>query len=280
MNDAGAIWVYAVAREGSLVEGEAGVSGPDDGSGAAGPLVGIAGGRVRLVSIRDLTAVVSPVDLAEFGEEPLRRNMERLPWLEAVARMHHDVVSAVAKMTAVVPMRLATVYRTGTGLTQMLGQRQEDFLAVLGHIAGRSEWGVKTYVTAPADSAPAPAEAGSPGSGAAYLMKRRAQLTAAEDARRAAVASAELVHSELAGHAVAAALHRPQDPQLSGTTARMIMNATYLVDDRDQARFAAAVECAASRNPAVRLELTGPWPPYSFAAPEPGAATIGAEASR
>lgn len=275
MNDAGAIWVYAVAREGSL--GEA--------SGAVDRLVGIAGGRVRLVSIKDLTAMVSPVDLAEFGEEPLRRNMEHLPWLEAVARMHHDVVSAVAKMTAVVPMRLATVYRTDTGLTQMLGRRREDFLAVLGRIAGRSEWGVKAYIAAPAVAGSRPAGRSSgaptaPGSGAAYLMKRRAELTAEDDARRAAVASAERVHAELAGQVVAAALHRPQDPQLSGTAARMLMNATYLVDDRDQASFAATVERAASRNPAVRLELTGPWPPYSFAAPEPGAATIGAWASR
>lgn len=263
MSDQEAIWVYAVAKAGTLAGRE------------LEPLVGVAGGRVRLASATDLTAVVSPVDLAEFGEEPLRRNMEHLPWLEAVARMHHAVVSAVAKMTEVVPMRLATVYRTDLGLAQMLRQRREDFLAVLGHIAGRSEWGVKAYVAA---GPPAERGSGGPatqGSGAAYLMKRRAQLTAAEDARRAAAASAERVHSELAGQAVAAALHRPQDPQLSGTTARMIMNATYLVDDHDRARFTASVARAASVNPAVRLELTGPWPPYSFAAAEPRAQTIG-----
>lgn len=266
MSDQEAIWAYAVAKAGTLVERE------------VEPLTGVAGGRVRLVSTTELAAVVSPVDLAEFGEEPLRRNMEHLPWLEAVARMHHAVVSAVAKTTQVVPMRLATVYRTELGLAQLLGQRREDFLAVLGHIAGRSEWGVKVYV-----AASQPAECGSGGaatSGAAYLMKRRAQLTAAEDARRAAAASAERVHSELAGQAVATALHRPQDPQLSGTTARMIMNATYLVDDHDRARFTATVRHVASVNPAVRLELTGPWPPYSFAAAQPRAQAIGTRTSR
>lgn len=272
MSDAEAIWVYAVAQGGALA------------TGAADPLVGVAGRPVRLVTANDLTAVVSPVDLAEFGEEPLRRNMEHLPWLEAVARMHHDVVFAVARMTAVVPMRLATVYRTDHGLAQMLRQRREDFLAVLSHIAGRSEWGVKAYVTASGDAPAPPADRSSgapaaPGSGAAYLRKRRAELTAAEEARRSAVASMERVHTELAGRAVAAALHRPQDPQLSGTTARMVMNATYLVDDSDQAGFAATVRRAASTNPAVRLELTGPWPPYSFAAPEPSAQATGARAA-
>lgn len=291
MTDAEAIWVYAVARGGTLVEREASLSRPDPGSGAVEPLAGVAGGQVRLVSAAEFTAVVSPVDLAEFGEEPLRRNMEHLPWLEAVARMHHDVVSVVAKVTAVVPMRLATVYRTDVGLAQMLRQHHEDFLAVLDHVAGRSEWGVKAYVAAPGGPATPPAApaapagpssgvTGAPGSGAAYLSRRRAELTAAEDARKAAVASAKRIHYELAGQAVAVALHRPQDPQLSGTTYRMIMNATYLVDDRDRVSFAATVRRAASMSPSVRLELTGPWPPYSFAVPEPGAQTIGAGASR
>jgi Gas vesicle synthesis protein GvpL/GvpF len=268
MSDQEAIWVYAVAKAGTLAGRE------------VEPLVGVAAGRVRLVSTTGLTAVVSPVDLAEFDEEPLRRNMEHLPWLEAVARMHHAVVSAVAKMTEVVPMRLATVYRTELGLAQMLRQRGEDFLVVLGHIAGRSEWGVKAYVAAGPAAERGSGGPATQGSGAAYLMKRRAQLAAAEDARRAAAASAERVHSELAGQAVAAALHRPQDPQLSGTTARMIMNATYLVNDHDRARFTASVGRAASVNPAVRLELTGPWPPYSFAAAEPRAQTIGTGTSR
>lgn len=276
MSDADAIWVYGVAKRGALL---------DDGCEAVDRLVGVAGAPVRLVTTADLAAAVSQVELAEFGEEPLRRNMEHLPWLEAVARMHHDVVSAIAKITPVVPMRLATVYRTDMGLARMLGQRHGEFLAVLGRIAGRSEWGVKAYVAASADAAGPSAYRNSAvtsarGSGADYLMKRRAQLTAADDARRTAVASAERVHRELAGQAVAAALHRPQDPQLSGATARMIMNATYLVDDKSRAGFAAAVERAASVNPAVRLELTGPWPPYSFAAAEPGAATIGAGAGR
>jgi Gas vesicle synthesis protein GvpL/GvpF len=276
MSDPEAIWVYAVVQRNTL---------PDDGSDAVEQLVGVAGGSVRLVSTADLTAVVSPVELAEFGEEPLRRNMEHLPWLEAVARMHHDVVSAIASVTAVVPMRLATVYRTDLALARMLEQRRDDFRAVLGHIAGRSEWGVKAYVATPGDTPSPSADRNSgapaaPGSGSAYLMKRSAQLTAAEKSRQAAVASAERVHRELAGQAAAAALHRPQDPQLSGTTARMIMNATYLVDDGDRAGFAAAVERAASANPALRLELTGPWPPYSFAAAQPGTATIGAGAAR
>ncbi|HET9893807.1 MAG TPA: GvpL/GvpF family gas vesicle protein [Streptosporangiaceae bacterium] len=265
MSDQEAVWAYAVVRAGAVKESD-------------GRLVGVAGRPVRLVNAADLAAVVSPVDLAEFGEEPLRRNLDQLPWLEAVARMHHRVVAAVARSAAVVPMRLATVYRSEIGLTRMLEQRHDDFQAVLSQLAGRSEWGVKVYAAQAVETA-TPADEGSTGgsveagSGAAYLMKRRRQLTAAEEVRRSAVERAEHLHAELAGHAVASAVHRPQDPQLSGTTARMILNASYLVDDRERAAFAAMAEQTAAMNPAVRLELTGPWPPYSFAAAGPSHVT-------
>jgi Gas vesicle synthesis protein GvpL/GvpF len=40
----------------------------------------------------------------------------------------------------------------------------------------------------------------------------------------------------------------------------------YLVEARLATEFADAVAELAERHPAIRLQLTGPWPPYSFAA--------------
>src|SRR5262249_2577464 len=52
--------------------------------------------------------------------------------------------------------------------------------------------------------------------------------------------------------------------------AHMVLNASYLLDDQRADDFAAAVAALAEQHPGVRLELTGPWPPYSFAGPEEG----------
>jgi Gas vesicle synthesis protein GvpL/GvpF len=251
------LWVYAVTRPGAEVDS----------------LTGVAGGPVRLVAAGELTAVVSPVDLAEFGPEPLRRNLEKLPWLEAVARAHHQVIAAISATSAVVPMRLATVYRTPASLARMLVQRAGDFQAVLARTANCAEWGVKAYLIA-AD-APQPggeqvaAARSQPGSGTDYLRRRRAQLTADEDLRREAAASAERLHCELCAVASASARHRPQDPQLSGRRTQMILNGTYLVEDRRRERFAATVSRSMESSSSVRVEVTGPWPPYSFATTEP-----------
>jgi hypothetical protein len=45
----------------------------------------------------------------------------------------------------------------------------------------------------------------------------------------------------------------------------MLLNAAYLVDEQRDEDLTAAVRALAAKHPAVRLELTGPWPPYSFA---------------
>jgi hypothetical protein len=250
------LWAYAVIRA----------------SAPMGSITGIAGGVVGKVVAGDLAALASPVDLADFGEEALRRNLEHLPWLEAAARMHHRVIAEAAQTGAVIPLRLATVYRTEAGLADMLASHAADFQLAFDRVEGRSEWGVKAFAaTAGLAQSEVTAQLSSErGAGAQYLRHRKAQLAAGEDARNVAIASARDVHALLSSVAVATDLHQPQDPQLSGRRERMIMNGTYLVDDQASATFTAAVQDAAAGHPALRLELTGPWPPYSFARTDAG----------
>jgi hypothetical protein len=48
----------------------------------------------------------------------------------------------------------------------------------------------------------------------------------------------------------------------------MVLNAAYLVDDARADDFRAAVARLADLRPEIRLQLTGPWAPYSFATEE------------
>jgi len=256
MSEPQAVWLYAVAAG-------------TPGAGLDG-LRGVAGGPVRAVEADGLTAVAGDVPLAEFGEAPLRRHLEDLAWLEDVARAHHAVIETVGRESPVVPMRLATVYRDDAGVTAALVERGNDFHAALGRIAARTEWGVKAYASRPAgDGGPASAQA-APESGTAYLRRRRQELSAQADSRHEASASADAIHGRLCGLAVAARLHPPQAPQLSGRDEQMLLNAAYLLDESRGEEFAAAVSALARQHPAVRAEVTGPWPPYSFASLPPG----------
>ena len=161
-------------------------------------------------------------------------------------------------------MRLATVYASEASMRASIAGREPSLRAAMDRLRSRTEWGVKGYVV-PGTAAPPPEIGGSGGAGAAYLRRRRDELASQKDARRETLASAEIIHAELSRYAADARLHPPQAPQLTGSKELMILNAAYLVDDGQADDFAAMVEALAEQYPSVRLELTGPWPPYSFA---------------
>ena len=265
MSNERGVWAYAITQHSA----ETDVSWP----------AGVAGAQVRTATAAGLTVLVSDVDLAEFGEAALRRNMEDLDWLEGVARAHHAVIDAASAMFPVLPTRLATVYSSDETMAAVLDGRRQELLAALRRVGGRVEWGVKAYAV-PESEQPeagrresaraeggAPADAGGRGAGGAglaYLKRRKEQLSARAESQRSAAAGAQAVHGQLSRHAVEARLHPPQSPRLSGDKRPMMLNAAYLVDADDDTEFAAEVAAIADAHPELDLNLTGPWPPYSF----------------
>jgi Gas vesicle synthesis protein GvpL/GvpF len=231
-------------------------------------LTGVGGGKLHLVAAGGLTAVAETVSLEEFGETALRRNLEDLSWLEATARAHHRVIDALASQVQLVPLRLATVYREDGSVQAMLAEHGPRLRAALRRTASRAEWGVKAYADQPAaaraEASKSDSRQAAPGSGAAYLRRRRDELAASQQDRQEALVSAQQVHAALARIAADARLHPPQSPELTGSKSAMILNAAYLIDDQHAAGFREAVDDLRNRLP-LRLELTGPWPPYSFA---------------
>lgn len=242
-------------------------------------LTGVAGAAVRVVPHQGLSALVSAVDLAEFGEDGLRRNLENLDWLEATARAHHAVIAACGADHPVVPLRLATVYHDEERVRGMLAERGAEFDAALRRVEGCVEWGLKAFLdpaprTAAADPVPDAAteadpapDAASARPGTAYLLRRQAQRRGAEHQRQQAEQRIEAVHTALAAVATDARRYPPQDSRLSGESREMVLNAAYLVRGTERAPLEQAL--GEVETGALVLEWTGPWVPYSFAVLEP-----------
>jgi hypothetical protein len=225
-------------------------------------VTGVDGTSVRQVVSGGLAAVVSSVDPTRFSEEALRRSLEDLQWLESTARAHHGVVAAVAQSGPVAPVRLATVYLDDDNVRSLLDDNGPAFAAALDRIRGRTEWGVKIFAAPTPGGAEAPA-VDDTRPGTSYLLRRRAERDRAARGLQDAVAAAEAVHGDLAAVAVASRRYAPQDPRLSGHREEMVLNAAYLVDEAGAAALHRLIEDR--DEPTLRLELTGPWAPYSFA---------------
>lgn len=251
-------YVYAVCR----VEASADVAAVLDG------VPGVADAPAQVLDHAGLGAVVGDVDLAEYGEDGLRRNLEDLDWVESVARAHDRVVGAVSGITTCAPLQLVTICDDDASVRAKVDGRRDELERTLALLDGRVEHGVKAYASEPAPAESAAGGRAQQGSGTAYLMRRRRETTVREAADQVAADAADVVHAQLSGLAVASRRYPPQDRRLSGRSERMVLNGTYLVDRSATPELEQAVAMLADLHPGLELDLTGPWPPYSFAGGE------------
>jgi hypothetical protein len=241
----------------------------DAGLGLSGG-TGVAGAGVELVSASGLTAVVSQVPHAEFGEEALRRNLNDLQWLEAAARAHQQVIDEAAVTATIVPLRLCTIYTDAERVRAMLTEQRERFTEALDLLRGKSEWGVKVYGDLGALETAARERLGVDGAngaeGGAYFARKQAEREARESARQLARECVEEAHARFVEWAADAVVNRPQNRDLAGYEGEMLLNAAYLMEDERAEEFAALVRELQERyrDGGLRFDLTGPWPPYNF----------------
>ncbi len=270
------VYVYAVGRDVAALDAVARRSGATGHSGAA----------LRVVEAQGLGALVCDVPADRFGEEGLKRRLDDLAALEELARGHHGVVAAAFDAVTVLPMRLACVYADDAGVRGMLALEAGGFSALLDSLEGHREFGVKVYADPRSVGSPPPApgppeDAAGEGAGGAgraggpgmdYLRRRRAQRDGARRAYAEAETMVQRVVERASAFAAAHTRHRPQQGALASGPGENVANLAFLVPGARQEAFTTAMEALGATRPGVRVEVTGPWAPYSFATVQDGAA--------
>jgi hypothetical protein len=242
---------------------------------------GVEGRPVEQVEAAGLAALVSRVPRSEFAEDALRRNLNDLDWLARVARAHEDVLEHVLGETTIVPLRLCTLFESEDGVRRMLEQEQAALAHALSALSGRDEWGVKlilnkaTLEEAILETSPEAvamrAEMEGKSEGGAYLIRRRLERHVRDRVDALAAAAADELRAELDRCVLACVTRPPQNPELSGYTGAMLLNAACLVDRGgvESVRQVASEFETRYAHLGARVELTGPWPPYNFVPGEP-----------
>jgi hypothetical protein len=255
-------WLYAIVR--NLDQAE------------LTSLQGVGGGQIRLLGSGPLTAVLESVDPGVFSAERLQARLSDTAELETVARRHHDVVAAIAALGPALPLRLATVYLSDDRVRSLLSERDDEFCQTLGWLAHRTECGIKVWADPealrhgrgkpdPSTDDPDGRPSGPEHSGAAYLSRRRAELAARAEGQLLAARCGEEIHSALGPLAVASQLHPLHDTRTTAEAGLQVLNAAYLVESAFLPEFAESARAIAAQAGALRVAVTGPWPPYSFA---------------
>jgi Gas vesicle synthesis protein GvpL/GvpF len=203
-------------------------------------LTGVAGEPVHAVAEAGLIAVVGSVDARTFGEQALAPLLADLARIERLGWAHHQVIACIAAGGPVLPLRLATICRDDHTVRRLLARRSSEFAVLLETLRGTQEWGVKLYRV--------------PGTGGVPPDDDPETCT-------------EVIDHALSDIAIASRRHPACEP-LTETGESMVFNGSYLLRGDRAAEFAAVANALARAQTGVRAQLTGPWPPYSFAEPQ------------
>ena len=251
------LYVYAIARDAVTPHGEA-----VDGSDA-----------FVAVSVDGLSAIATPVARDTFSQEAIDRRAGDLEWLGAIGYRHQAVVSQLMKSTAIVPLRAFTLFSGDAAVRDYLAQHRQPLLSLLERLDGKQEWTLRvefdpeTWNGALAQRVESlraiEAQLATAGAGKAFLLRKKAEeekKRASREAEQQVVGEIEqAVLAKLACETVAETRQQRGGafPQLNVLLNRDEEAVLQELHTELTARYAAE---------GVSVALTGPWPPYSFAA--------------
>lgn len=229
-------------------------------------------GVLRL-SLEGFVAIVSEVSEEEFGEEPLKRNLSRLEWVETIVRRHESVMETLRSQTTIAPFRFPTLFRSEGSLREFLRENSTALKNLLERLRGKEEWGVKAYLGAAQLEAFASAsedirrideELKTASPGKAYLLKKRRETLASGKLSSSLQEELDALFARLQAKSVQAKRNPVLPKALTEREDEMILNAAFLVEQAKRDDFLREFDSLKASRPFLSLELSGAWAAYNF----------------
>lgn len=227
-----------------------------------------------------LAAVVSAVPLADYGEQALQSRLSDATWTAVRAMRHERVVEHFARRASVVPLRFGTIYTKRDNVAAMLAEKRGELLSIIERLRGREEWGLNVYsdrarlleevVSLSPKLREMSEQAAQASPGQSYLMRKKIDSMREAEARAETRRAAAAIERELSEAAAAASARLRVLKDEGGEQGEVAAKLAFLVERGRFSDFRAAAERLAQEyeGAGFKLELTGPWPAYNFAAGE------------
>ena len=219
--------------------------------------IGIGGGRrVYTIHEQDLAAVVSDTPLVIY--DPTRENV----------LAHEFVNETVMREFTVIPMSFGTVFRSEQDVSELLRSTYQAFIDVLDKMQDKIEFGLKILWDREKVVASIETE-----NDEIHRLKDEITRNAASSTYFARMQLGRLVEAamEERGNRYVTEVHEALKQVSVASRSnkvigdRMILNAAFLVDRKDEKAFDDAVKEIGRRyEDLLTFKYTGPWPPYNF----------------
>lgn len=231
--------------------------------------------KVYPIEYGDVCAVVSDVDLDDFGDTMLERNLSDSEWLESNLRGHENVIEEVMRNRAVIPFKFGIIFSAETRVKELLEQNYDEFKNLLNKLKDKREWAIKVYCNieelkralrkSNAKINELKEEISKKSVGAAYFLTKQVEDILSKEADQKVVRYAEEFCRKFREFADNSTLSPLWSREITGKDADMILNATYLVDAKKENLFLSIFQSFKEHvDDGLMFECTGPWPPYNF----------------
>lgn len=231
---------------------------------------------VCLFPYQDIAALVSEVDLKEFGESELAQNLKDLKWVTEKIWAHEKVLEKAMESRTVIPMKFGAIFLSEERLEKTLADSYEAFKDLLEKLDGHSEWGVKIYgdseglrahvekTSARVQLAQAKMAENPPG--IAYLQQRKLEGALREEVDLEKGKRLQEIFNRFSAHAAQAKLGALTPRELTAKEGPMIFHGIFLIAEKKVKRFAGEVEKLTMEMSDLgwKFQQVGPFPPYSF----------------
>jgi hypothetical protein len=250
------------------------------------------GEPVQALDCGALAAIVRRVPLAQLSEEALRARHDDTAWFAEMAHRHNRVIAAIHQQQTILPAKFGSIYARAEDAQRAVAEAQEALLAQLERVEGCDEWAVHVYAARPVIEQRVCAEhpiiqqlqhdlaTASPGR--AYFLQHKLDEERAAATDQALRELAQASYERLARAAAASWPKATRGRSPRGGAGRVtplarstpdahgeieILRAAFLVRRPSADPFLATLRSCVESHDGVRCDYSGPWAPYSFAAP-------------
>jgi hypothetical protein len=224
-------------------------------------------GPVRLLDIdKTLFAVVADAPLDKYGEAAINRGLTDLDWVSRAAVAHEAVVEAFIGETAVLPMKLFTIFMSDERAIAYVAAERPRIATFVKRVSNHQEWAVRVVFDRQRAAAAAPKRKTAPGnaSGVAYLTRKKAQRDQVHEQEARARDTVATLYDRLSARSRLA--KRRTASELPAQGGPLLLDAAFLVARARATAFQGLIarEAKALARLGYGMTFTGPWPPYSF----------------
>lgn len=228
------------------------------------------------IKVDSLYATIKYVSDNDYSEGNIKANLSNEVWLDRNVREHLRIITAIMLDNAVIPFNFGTIYKSEERLKQFITTYSKDFTDTLLYLKNKEEWSVKVFcnkrtiadnlafLSKNISDIDAQIKNSTPGKG--YILKKKRNEIINKEITSIYNTYSKIIFTTLNRFCEEHQLNIIQPTDNDEIDIDMILNVNFLItsDNIDNVVNASNDMIKEYENIGIRIQLTGPWPPYTF----------------